>query len=253
MHTKPGRYVLGDDVMAVIFGVDGVIINSAQAAATAWKSVLDPFLRTYSAMREEVFVPFDVATDYPRHLHGKPRVEGAHCFLDSRGITLPYDDMRGIVGRQEEFFLTETRRHGATPYRSTIAMIRDLHRCGLHMASVSPEPYGTEILHRGGVFGMFDVAMDGLDAPGTRLPAQTEAALLVQAATRLGISPGRTAVIEESVTGVAAAQRGGFLLIIGVDRLGISPGLAEQGAHIVVSDLAELELREHPIRMSATR
>lgn len=240
MHTKPGRCVLGDDVVSVIFGVDGVVINSAQAAATSWKSVLDPFLRTYAAAHEQPYVPFDVTTDYPQYLHGRSRLEGVHRFLASRGIVLPYDDTRGIIARQEEFLLAEVRRHGATPFRSAIAMIRDVRRCGIHTAVVSPEPFGTEILRRAGVIGMFDVTMDGLDAQGTRLPAQADVGLLIQAAARMNAPPSRTAVIDETIAGVAAAQRGGFGLIVGVDRLGDSSELLDHGAHVVVRDLSEI-------------
>lgn len=188
MRTKTCQCVLDDlnqGVESVIFGVDGVIVDSARASVAAWKSVLDPFLRSFAAVHETAFVPFDVRADYLRYMHGKPRLEGARDFLASREMTLPYDDLRGLAARQEEFFLGEIRRHGLTPFASTIALMRELRRHGVRTAAVSAQCCGSEMLRRAGVAGMFDVLLDGLDAPGTGLPAHSDARLFLQAALRL--------------------------------------------------------------------
>jgi beta-phosphoglucomutase-like phosphatase (HAD superfamily) len=241
MPTRSGEGELGGDITAVIFGVDGVIIDSARTAAGAWKSVFDPFLRTYAAAHETVFVPFDVRKDYSRHIHGKPRLAGARDFLDSRDIRLPYDDLRGLTTREEEFFLAEVHRHGVSPFASAVTLIRETRRRGIHTAAVSSQRHGIEVLRSAGVAGMFDIVLDGLDAPGTGLPSCPDSALFVQAALRLGVQPRHTAVVEETAAAVTAAQRGGFGLVIGVDVLGGS-ALGEHGADLVVTDLSELRL-----------
>ena len=242
MRTRSGQCALGGDITSVIFGVDGVVIDSARASAGAWKTVLDPFLRTYAAAHETAFVPFDVRRDYLRHIHGKPRLAGARDFLASRNITLPYDDLRGLTMRHEEFFLAEVHRHGVSPFGSAVTLIRECRRHGIHAAAVSTQRHGTEVLRSAGVAAMFDIVLDGLDAPGTGLPTCPDAALFVQAALRLGAQPRHTAVIEETGAAVTAAQRGGFGLVVGVDRLGGSR-LGEHGADFVVTDLGELRLR----------
>lgn len=242
MRTGPGQCVLGDEIASLIFGVDGVVVDSAQASAAAWKSVFDPFLRTFAAVRETAFVPFDVRTDYLRYVHGRPRSQCARDFLASRGITLPYDDLRGLAARQEELFLAEIRRYGISPFASTVVLIREARRCGLRTAAVSAQRHGAEMLRRAGVATMFDIALDALDAPGTELPAHPDSALFLQAALRLGTSPGRTAVVEETTAGVRAAQRGGFGVVVGVDRIGDSAAFCERGADAVVTDLSELRL-----------
>ena len=56
---------------------------------------------------------------------------------------------------------------------------------------------------------------------------------------RTGEHGGR-AVIEDAVSGVAAAGAGGFGLLIGVDPGAGAQTLREAGADIVVRDLAEL-------------
>ena len=245
MHTKTAQCVLdglGQSVASVIFGVDGVIVDSARASAAAWKSVFDPFLRSYATTHETAYTPFDVRADYLRYLHGRSQLEGVRGLLASRGVLLPYDDLRALAARHEEFFLGEVRRHGVSTFAATIVLVRELRRLGAHTAAVSEQCCGSELLRRAGVAGMFDVLLDGLDAPGTVLPAHPDASLFREAALRLGTPPALTAVIEGSAAGVAAGRCGGFGAVIGVDPGG-SAGLGEQGADLVVADTSELRLR----------
>jgi beta-phosphoglucomutase-like phosphatase (HAD superfamily) len=239
---RTGECVLGGDITAVIFGVDGVVIDSARASAGAWKTVLDPFLRAYATAHETAFVPFDVRRDHLRYTYGRPRLAGVRDFLASRDIALPDDDLRGLTIRQEELFLAEVHRHGVSPYASAVTLILATRRHGLRTAAVSTQRHGTEVLRNAGVAAMFDIVLDGLDAPGTGLPARPDSALFVQAALRMGTQPRHTAVVEETGDAVLAAQRGGFGLVVGVDRLGGTGGGA-LGADLVVTDLSEVRVR----------
>lgn len=239
-----GHCVLGEpahSVTSVIFGV-GAIVDGAQSCAAAWKTVLDPFLRAHATAKAIAFVPFDIRADYLEHLHGRPPIEGLRGFLDSRDITLPYDDLRGLAACQDEFFLAEVRRHGLRPFSSAITIVRRLHRCGVRTAAVSVRPAGTEMLRRAGVAGLFDVVVDGLDTPGAALPDHPSAQLYLRAAQRLGVPPRQVAVIEACATGVSAAREGGFGAVVGVDRTGAVTALREHGASPAVTDLAELRL-----------
>ena len=76
MRTTADQCVLGDDITAIIFAVDGVVVDVGRAAAAAWKSALDPFLRSYAITRETEFEPFEVRDDYLGHMDGKPRLDG---------------------------------------------------------------------------------------------------------------------------------------------------------------------------------
>ncbi len=244
MRTRTGGCMIGDlprSVTAVIFGVD-VVVDSAQASAAAWKSVFDPFLRTYAAAHEHAFVPFE-AQAYLRYMHGVPRLEGACAFLASCGITLPYDDLRGLAMRQEEFFLGEVCCHGVRPFASATAFVDDLRRHAVRTAAVAVEPYGSELLRRAGVAELFDVVLDGLDAPGVDRPEHLDVHLLLEAAKRLETSPLLVAVIEDSAAALRAARCGGFAAVIGVDRTGWSVTLGSCGADLVVAGLSDLRLR----------
>jgi HAD superfamily hydrolase (TIGR01509 family) len=152
----------------------------------------------------------------------------------------PNDDLRSLAMSQEDFSIGETRRYGLRPLRSTLALVRERHRHGVCTAALSVQRCGTEPIRKAGVARMFDVVMDGLDAPGTQLPEQPDAHMYLQAAQRLNTPPARTVVIEACPLGVAAAREGGFGAVVGVDRTGGSAALAERGADLAVADPCEL-------------
>jgi len=56
---------------------------------SAWKRLFDGYLEQRAVRAGEPFVLFNIATDYPRYVDGKPRYDGVAAFLASRGIVLP--------------------------------------------------------------------------------------------------------------------------------------------------------------------
>lgn len=75
-----------------------------------------------------------------------------------------------------------------------------------------------------------------------RLAGAPDPAAYLEAAARLGVEPDRAVAVEDTLAGVTAGRRGGFGLVIGVARRGSAAELSRAGAHLVVSDLAELGL-----------
>jgi trehalose 6-phosphate phosphatase len=69
------------------------------------------------------------------------------------------------------------------------------------------------------------------------------------AADRLGVRPGRCAVVALDAAGVTAARDAGFALVIGVDRTGRGEYLS-LGADTVVADVSEVAVRTGDLRMS---
>lgn len=74
------------DYDAVLFDLDGVLTQTANVHASAWKKLFGLFLQERAAGSGEPFVPFDIGTDYPHYVDGKPRYEGVESFHKARGI-----------------------------------------------------------------------------------------------------------------------------------------------------------------------
>ncbi|WP_433174466.1 HAD family hydrolase [Actinoallomurus sp. CA-150999] len=244
MRTTSHECVLSGDITAVIFGVDGVVVDTSQASASAWKAVLDPFLRSHAAVYETQCRYYDAVTDYRRHMQGRTRLDGVRHYLATCDIPLCYDALRGLIARHDELFLTAVRQRGVQAFDSTVTVLHAVRLRGLRTAAVSASRYAAELLRRAGLAGLFDVRLDGLDAAGCGIPASSDLGLFRLAARRMRTPPARTAVVEESLTAVEAARRGGFGLVVGVDRCGRSLILPEYGADRVITDLSDLRIGE---------
>ena len=246
---------LPEAIQAVIFDMDGVITDTASAHAQAWKRLFDDDLRERAQRTGEPFVPFDADEDYRRYVDGKPRFDGVRSFLASRGIELPNGDPNdppdretvcGLGNRKNEMFLDHLRRHGVEPYPSTVALVRELQARGKGTAAISASRNMSEVLNAAGVGDLFPVTVDGTVLVELGLPGKPDPAVFVEAARRVGVDPPSAAVIEDALAGVEAGARGGFGFVVGVDRTGHADALRAAGAHVVVSDLAELQLPPVP-------
>jgi alpha,alpha-trehalase len=249
--TEPGRPALPlDRLEAVVFDTDGVLTDTASVHAAAWKRLFDGYLEQRSARLGEPFRPLEQA-DYLRYVDGRPRYDGVAGFLASRGITLPWGEetdppdretVRGLGNAKDRAFLAHLRDHGARPFPSSEALVRRLRAAGARTAAVSASRNMVAVLEAAGLAGLFDVEVDGVEADRLGLAGKPDPALFLEAARRLGVAPGRAAVVEDALAGVEAGRRGGFGLVVGVDRSGQAAALAERGADLVVDDLGRLEV-----------
>ena len=79
-------------VAGCLFDLDGVLTDSAFVHALAWQEVFDGFLLELGHTTGRHFEPFDRDNDYVSYLDGRPRLEGIHAFVHSRGLRIPEGD-----------------------------------------------------------------------------------------------------------------------------------------------------------------
>jgi trehalose 6-phosphate phosphatase len=234
---------------AGIFDLDGVVTQTAKVHAAAWKALFDEYLHQRSANCGEEFRPFDIDSDYRLYVDGKPRYEGAKCFLESRGITLPLGkskdpvDSRTIcgLGNKKDFYFKKLLRDGSVQvYESSIHLIRNLRLRNMRTAIVSSSKNCQEILEAAGITELFDAKIDGTDSERLNLTGKPAPDAFLEAARQIGVEPEYAIVFEDALAGVEAGRRGGFGFVIGVDRTGKPDALFNSGAHAVVSDLSQV-------------
>ncbi len=243
------------DYDAVLFDLDGVLTRTASVHASAWKKLFDSFLEHRASRTGELFVPFDISTDYPRYVDGKPRYDGVQSFLASRGIELPWgatDDgpdvqsvcaLGNLKGR---YFLQHLEQRGVEPYEAAISLVRTLRAQEIRTAVVSSSTNCTAVLAAAGIAQLFDTQVDGTDLARLKLRGKPAPDAFLEAARRLRVEPSRAVVVEDAIAGVEAGRAGRFGLIIGVDRSGHGQELRDAGADAVVTDLAQVQVAEEP-------
>jgi beta-phosphoglucomutase family hydrolase len=240
---------LPDGIQACLFDLDGVLTQTAKVHAAAWKEMFDAFLREHAARAGTPFEPFDPVADYDEYVDGKPRYDGVRSFLAARGIELPEgalgdppgaETIYGLGDRKNELVLEMIRRQGVQVYESSVRYVHAAREAGLHRAVVTSSANAQEVLVAAGIDDLFEVRVDGVLAERKRLRGKPAPDTFLAAARALGVAPGRAAVFEDALAGVAAGRAGRFGFVVGVDRVSQAEALREQGADVVVSDLAEL-------------
>jgi alpha,alpha-trehalose phosphorylase len=241
--------VVHADVDAVLFDLDGVLTTTRSVHAAAWKDTFDALLEQWDAEHGTTTPRFDVVHDYAALVDGRPREQGAGMFLDSRGIVLPLGSpdspsqelsVWGVANRKQDMVEAELERVGVEPFPGSVAWVRELRKAGVRTAVVSASRNATRVLDYAGIATLFDVVVDGGAALDLGLRGKPAPDTFVEATRRLGVDPGRAAVVEDAIPGVEAGRAGGFAVVVAVDRDGHTDALTASGADVVVSDLSEM-------------
>lgn len=237
---------LPDGTLACLFDMDGVLTDTATVHTTAWKETFDKFLQSAAAASGSDLRPFS-DEDYARYVDGKPRVNGVRDFLVSRGINLPEgqpDDPPGTatitgVGNAKNTLVQQMIEHGGVAvFEGTIDYVQKIREAGLVTAVVSSSANAVSVLSAAGISDLFDVRVDGIVALEHGLPGKPYPDTYLFAAEQLSVQPQQAAVFEDALSGVQAGRAGGFALVVGVDRLNQEELLRQNGADVVVKDVA---------------
>jgi beta-phosphoglucomutase family hydrolase len=238
---------LPDGVTACLFDLDGVLTDTAAVHNAAWKQTFDEFLRAQAGGAD--FTPFDPHRDYLSYVDGKPRAAGVRDFLASRGIELPEgtpDDppdaqtVNGVGNRKNQELTRRIHTDGVMVFDGSRRYLEAAEQAGLRRAVVSSSANTEEVLEVTGLAKFIELRVDGVTIREEGLAGKPRPDTFLAAAERLGVVPEAAAVFEDAISGVQAGNAGGFAAVIGVDRAGHADALRENGASIVVSDLAEL-------------
>jgi beta-phosphoglucomutase family hydrolase len=241
--------ISADRFDAVLFDLDGVLTATASLHSACWKQMFDEYLRERRGRSEEGDHAEFTDRDYALYVDGKPRYAGVQSFLESRGIELTFgtpedpsdlETVCGLGNRKSDLVQAELARGNVEAFAGSVKLVRHLRQCGIRTAVVSSSTSAEKVLRATGMRDLFEVIVDGLVARQRQLNGKPAPDTFLAAAAELGVPPDRAVVVEDALSGVEAGSRGGFGLVVGVDRQGQGAALRQHGAHVVVTDLAEL-------------
>ena len=234
---------------AAIFDMDGVITRTAAVHSWAWKRMFDEYLHYREREFHEPFYEFTHAGDYLSFVDGRPRYKGVDTFLKSRGINLPpgrpedepnQETVCGLGNRKNQIFNQLVEEEGVGIYDSTLTLIRELWEKGIKVGVATSSKNCLPILEKAGITDLFATHVDGVVSAGLGLKGKPEPDIFTTASDNLGVKHHRAIIVEDAISGVKAGRKGNFGLVIGVARDDNARELQENGADIVVTDLAEL-------------
>ena len=215
-----------DGITACLFDLDGVLTNTAEVHARAWK-------QTFEAHGYD----FDARADYDRYVDGKSREDGIRDFLASRDVHPSEDEIAKLGDEKNDLVLQLIHEAGVEEFPDARRFL-ERSRC---RAPSSPRattrrrswsPPGSTASSR--------TSSTATSRTSSGLRGKPAPDMFLEGAKRLGVEPDQAAVFEDAQAGVAAGRAGKFGRVVGVNRADQREALLEHGADIVVDDLTEL-------------
>jgi beta-phosphoglucomutase len=206
-------------IQAVIWDLDGVIIDSAEEHRQAWHR-----------LAQEVGVPFTDeqfwATFGWRNDAIIPLIYGP----------VPPERLQELADRKEAYF-REYIRDTVAPLPGAIELMSALHAAGYKQGLGTSTPIANiEIISKAlGLERFLSALVSGETVPHGK-PAPD---IFLKVAEKLGVAPEYCLVIEDAVAGIAAARAGGMYSIAVAGERDL-PGL--RVANLVVKNLTEVNV-----------
>ena len=259
----PRMLGLGAAVTACVFDLDGVLTNSAVLHASAWTDVFDAFFLALAQRTGLEFKRFDRIADYGAYLDGRPRIEGIHVFLESRGVRLPegrpddpptVETAYGLARRKGEALERAVNRHGIAALPASRRYLEACGHAGLGRAVLSASANTSSMLERAGLAALIDVRVDADVIRAEHLRSRPAPDLVLAASRRLGAPPERVVSFAHTPAGVVGAHAAGAQVIAVADG-GDADSLRDYGAERSISSLDRLlapGLTAHPDTDSVT-
>jgi HAD superfamily hydrolase (TIGR01509 family) len=235
-------------VDACLFDLDGVLTDSGALHSDAWAHVFDDFLLRRSEETGWHFKPFAREADYDAFIGGRPRLEGVHSFLASRGIRLaeglPNDPpdaetAHGLANHKRDLLAVGLRRRGATARPTARRYLQAARYAGLKLAVLSASTSTWTMLDQATLATLIDVRIDADTIRREHLRSRPAPDLLIAACEHLGVLPAQAVTFTQNPAGVAAGHAAG-IPVIGVAEGTEADILSGFGAERVIPTLGAL-------------
>lgn len=198
---------------AVLFDMDGVVVDSIEPDYAAWERIFAEHGKTLT---------FDI---YKAFSGMKGRA------IAMRYLDIPADESTAVETRKEEYFI-ENARH-LTPLAGVERLISHLRERGVKIALVT----ASNTAKAKAMLGILKLSFDALVTADDTEKGKPDPAPFLLGAQRVGVPPAECIVIEDAPNGLLAARRGG-MHAIGITT---THSRGELDADRVIDSFAELD------------
>jgi beta-phosphoglucomutase len=212
---------MASEIRAIVFDMDGVLIDSHPIHRAAWRE----FLRSLSVDVGEPDLEFI--------LEGGTRADILRHFLGD----LPQAELAEYGRRKDEIF--RSLEHRIRPAPGVIAFLRELERAGMAraVATSASEIRTASTIERMGLGGYFDAVVTAADV----VAGKPNPRVYQLACERMNVRGANALAFDDAPAGVIAARAAG-LRCIGVSSNGAAQSLLDAGAESVIGGFTEFAL-----------
>lgn len=209
-------------MQALIFDLDGVIVDTAVYHYKAWKQLANS-------------LGFDFTAEQNESLKGVSRTDSLQRILEWGEVEKSDEEKEELAALKNSWYVEMIRR--MTPAEilpGTRELIEEARRAGKKIALGSASKNSGLILERTGLSHLFDAIVDG----NTVARSKPNPEVFLQAAIAVNVLPAKCVVFEDAIAGIEAARRAGM------KSVGIGEAEVLIEADLVVRGLNEITLAD---------
>jgi beta-phosphoglucomutase len=184
-------------IKAVIFDLDGVIVDTARYHFLAWKRLAD-----------ELGIKFTEEDN--ERLKGVSRIRSMEILMELGGVTLSQYEKEKLANKKNTWFVDYVERMMPEEiYSGVRVLIEKLKERGIHIALASSSKNARTVLQLLHIQNLFEVVTDGTMITHSKPDPE----IFLLAAEKLGIDPKDCLVFEDAEAGVEGALAAGMLCV----------------------------------------
>lgn len=213
-------------IKAVIFDLDGVIVDTAHYHYLAWKRLAKE-------------LGFDLTIEQNELLKGVSRIRSLEIILELGGISLSDSEKERIANKKNGWFVeyvNEMKPEEIFP--GVKEMLKSIRSKGIKVALASSSKNAPRVIQLLDIENEFDAVVDGTMI----LHSKPDPEIFLLAASKLGIAPSDCVVFEDAEAGVEAALAAG-MKCVGVgspQQLGKANSVVKNTSDFKVEKLSSL-------------
>ena len=211
------------EIKAIIFDLDGVITDTAQHHFTAWTALAKG-------------LGIEISPENNELLKGLSRTKSLEKIFELGGKQpLSEEQMLELTDKKNKHYRTLLKDLSNGDILPGVSIfINECKQAGLPLAVGSASKNAPLILDRLGLTNAFEIIIDGNQVE----QSNPDPEVFLKAAQQMNIEPNQTIVFEDAISGVEAANRGGFFSV------GVGDVEHLSHANAVIPNLREFTLQQ---------
>lgn len=173
-------------ITAVIFDVDGVLLDTVPYHFEAWKKLF---------LDQGITFTFQ---DYLQKVNGIPRLSGISNIMPN----LNPKDLELLADKKQSYFLRSITENPPKPLDGVVKLLKELKKIKVKVAAASSSKNAFQLLENAGLLKYLDAVVGGHDF--TRSKPDPE--LFLVASKKLNVNPSNCVVVEDAAIGIMAAK-----------------------------------------------
>lgn len=216
-------------IEALIFDLDGVIVDTAIYHYKAWRRLAD-----------ELDIPFTEEDN--EQLKGVSRVRSFDILLSLGRVEMPEQEKTSYRDKKNEWFVEYiSSMQPADVLPGVTEFIHDLKSKGFKIVLGSASKNAVTVLKNVDLIEVFDAIVDGTHVSAAKPDPQ----VFLKGAEAVNVAPENCLVFEDAQAGVEAALNGGMFCV------GVGDPAVLHKAHWVVPGIGSIEIKEFEEKISS--